>query len=216
MPNLQGVSIALSRPWLRDNDEEARFLSEEILTLVLSTHNVHLRFEPFAPLGPDRSEEARRRLARGEVQPSFDFSSLGDAVRDLILQEKERVSVTHQSARWQTLLEKWQRERGGWWLEMDDHQKSIDERVRVEAGKLPTLRIRNRNGSVPDKVSWYFQAAESVSYNVMPEVALGKQFADAGQWLGWRSHRLAETSEGALSGAAWSQALKSLAGMGKR
>lgn len=206
LPNLQGVSVALSGPWLRD-EGEARFLSEEMLTLILSTHNVRLRFEPFAPLGPDRSEEARRRLALGENQPTFDFTTVGDSVRDLILREKERISVTHDSSRWESLLERWQRERGGWWIEVDDHQKSIDERVRVKAGSLPTLRLRNREGRVPEEVSWYFQNANRVSYNVMPEVALGKKFADAGQWLGLSSHLLAKTSESALAGSSWAQVL---------
>lgn len=216
MQNLQSISVALSRPWLED-EEEARFLAEEVLALILSSRNTRLHFEPFAPLGPDRSEEARRRLALGEQQPTFDFTTVSDHTKDLVLQERSRITVRSQPERWANLLENWQRIRGGWWLEVDNHQPSLDKRIRIakdNSHELPTLRVRNREGRLVNRVTWYREGADGTNYNVMPEVSLGKQFADAAQWLGWHSQLLAETSEPALAGAQWSPALAQPQGWG--
>lgn len=213
MKNLKGVNVALSRPWLRD-EREARFLTDEIFRHILTSRNIRLRFEPFPPLGPDRSEEARRRLLRGERQPTFDFTSVSDKTKDLILREQARISVSYQSQRWDNLLDLWERKRGGWWLKVDNHQAGIDERVRIKKGPLPTIRVRNREGLAVQKVTWFAENAEKASYNVMPEVALGKEFADAGQWLGWDSQMIATTPEGALAGQEWSRALIGSQGWG--
>ena len=204
--NLEAVSFAISRPWLED-EEEAVFLCEQVLEIVLNTAGTSLRLEPFAPRAIDRSELARDLLKEGKRPPRFKFADVSEKTRGLLLRERERIRVCYRKEQWQVLLEAWERELGGWWLEVTNHSLDVDERYRVKKGQQPSIRLQNRHGLTPSSVKWFVRKSEDTSYNVQPSLKLGKSFSAQGAWMAWLDHEFARSEGTVVSWERWSQLL---------
>ena len=204
--DLTAISFAISRPWL-ESKEEASFLCGEACNLVLNTAGTSMRIEPYAPRAIDLSEQARVLLKEGKRPPKFDFECLSRKTKGLLLRERDRIEVTYGREEWQDLLESWERELGGWWLEVVDHSLYVDERYRVRPEQRAAIRLRNRHGLRPRKVTWFVQKADGTSYNVQPAISLGKSFSNQGAWMGWEDVKIAQSEGAVLAWENWSQNL---------
>lgn len=108
-PNLRAVTLALSRPWLRDAAQAHRLL-ELALRGALSLPQAVIDFEPFRDAGPDRSQRARELRAAGQAVPKWRIEEAPESLRGLLLAGQERFRVGHQHERWRALLSEWARE----------------------------------------------------------------------------------------------------------
>ena len=210
IPGLCEVSVAVSSPWQRDQ-ENAKELVEEQLRLIFQSAGTYLFFEPFAPEGEDRSELARQILAKGQRPSRFDVTTLSSKSAQLLARCQERIRVSYESERWQEWIRQVKSQTGGLRLAVDDHALEIDERVRVDSSTArPPMRIV---GAVEDEVKsveWCYQEAKEDSYNLLPHVSLGKTFTHQDHWLEWEEVVFARKSKGSALAVSWSDWTKGL------
>src|SRR5436190_8116803 len=77
--NLRAITFAISRPYLKGEDEASRLL-KLALTAALSLPTAHVAFEPFLTVANDHSKLAKELMINGEKLPAFD---LGQAPQEL-------------------------------------------------------------------------------------------------------------------------------------
>src|SRR5205807_3442533 len=82
--NLRAVTIAISRPYLKD-DQQGNDLLRLALRASLSLPTATVQFEPFATVGNDRSLRAREFQKRGEDVPVFKLTDAPEELRALLL-----------------------------------------------------------------------------------------------------------------------------------
>ncbi len=214
LPRLQALTIAVSRPWLRDDAEAERLLGRAI-EAVCAVENAELRFEPFASCGPDRTRRAKEFYAEGRQPPRLALDDCGVDLQKILARAGERLEVRLENERWRVLVDGWRSAEAGWWLEVDDAQRATDGIVRVECGVQRALRLRGNEGSGARSVRWFQRVPAGTCYNVMPEVLAGKRFSkDAGAWMKSVDQLVAETSEPALSWERWRALTDAQGGMG--
>src|SRR5690606_24812532 len=122
LPRLRAVTLSLSRPWLR-GDEEADRRGRLAMEQVLRVGHATLRFEPYATTGPDRSEMAKAMARRGQPVPRFELAKIGPAWRSLLVAERDRLMVRHDATRWTEQLDEWDLAAGRWRLEVEGFQE---------------------------------------------------------------------------------------------
>ena len=72
-PNLLRITFAISRPYLKSEDDADRLL-ELALTSALSLPTAQIEFEPFLTVANDHSNLAKKLIAKGEKPPAFDVA----------------------------------------------------------------------------------------------------------------------------------------------
>lgn len=206
LPRLRALSFAISRPWLKD-DEEAQRLLGFALDAACSVRNAIIHYEPFIADGPDRSKKAKESYVRGQAPPRFDVTTAAPALRAKLLTHRDRIRVDDE--RWNALLDRWQVELGTWRVVADGAQADVDGVLRAEISQLPVLRVVTSLGESPGQTRWWLHEADAASYNILPDLPAGKVFTGAAAPL-IREHRsmLAETNDGALPPALWMTSLK--------
>src|SRR6476659_4733261 len=105
-PNLHAITFAISRPYLKSEDDADRLL-KLALTSAVSLPTAQIEFEPFLSVANDHSNLAKKLMVKGEKPPAFDFAQITQELRARILSEREGINVLHDSARWQQLLRNW-------------------------------------------------------------------------------------------------------------
>lgn len=206
--HLKAVSIAISRPWLA-NDQEANDLLTEQLNQCLSVYNSKIQFEPFIKDQIDLSEKAKSYHQRGEQVPRFDIHKSTLALQQLILHNKERINVIYHSNTWEKLLKKWDVAHANSNLYFRSINPSTDGVWRLHTSDDGDLWIRYPLDEPILKVHWYLITPEKEVYDFLPTLNLGKNFTqDASSNIHYQKKKIAETQEIALGESLWKPFLK--------
>jgi len=208
LPTLEALSIAVSRPWLKDEAQGFRFL-ERAMSAAFNVRNATVRFEPFLNDWQDRSEKAKIYRMRGEQVPRMDLSRAPVSFKNLLLRQSGRLDVRYEKQRWLESLERWRADRSGWVLEVSGRQKSIDGVWRMPIQEVEDLVVLG-DGELHrhQKVRWWMLVPEQSIYNLDPEFMGGKAFADrVGRYVQSQKRRLAETDDLALAARQWVESL---------
>src|SRR5882724_13514493 len=124
-PNLRAITFAISRPYLKSENEAQRLLTLA-LTSALSLPTAQIEFEPFLSVANDHSNLAKKLMVKGEEPPVFDVAQLTQDLRARILSERERINVQQDRTRWQQLLRSWNEEAPRLHVEVKNCQASTD------------------------------------------------------------------------------------------
>ena len=142
-PNLRAITFAISRPYLKSEDDADRLL-KLALTSALSLPTAQIEFEPFLTVANDHSNLAKKLMVKGEKPPAFDVAQITQELRARILSERERINVLQDSARWQQLLRTWNDEAPRLHLEVKNREPSTDDVWRVPADESADVQLGRR------------------------------------------------------------------------
>jgi poly-gamma-glutamate capsule biosynthesis protein CapA/YwtB (metallophosphatase superfamily) len=153
-PNLRAITFAISRPYLKNEDEAHRLL-KLALSSALSLPTAQIDFEPFLTVANDHSNLAKKLMAKGEKLPVFDLAQAPQELRAQILCERERIIVRNDVARWQQLLCIWNDEAPQLHLQIKHHQPSTDAVWRIPAGKPADIELVIEPWTTkPERIDW--------------------------------------------------------------
>lgn len=165
-PNLRAITFAISRPYLRDDDQAYRLL-KLALTAALSLPTANIEFEPFLTVPNDHSNLAKELMLKGEELPAFNFAQIPQELRARILSERQRITVRHDTVRWQQLLRTWNDDAPRLRLGIKDHQPSTDNVWRVRADELAEIELVTEPWtSKPEKIEWFALTPKYLRCNV--------------------------------------------------
>lgn len=154
-PNLRAITFAISRPYLKSENEAQRLLTLA-LTSALSLPTAEIEFEPFLTVANDHSNLAKKLLVKGEKLPAFDVAQAPQELRARILSERSRINVRHGIARWQQLLSSWNNEAPQLHLEIKDRRPSTDNAWRIPADEPAEIELVTEPWtSKPQKIEWF-------------------------------------------------------------
>jgi hypothetical protein len=155
LPNLRAITFAISRPYLKDEDEAYRLLNLA-LTAALSLPTAQIEFEPFLRVANDHSNLAKELMVKGEKLPAFDLAQAPQELRARILSERQRVLVRHDTVHWQQLLRAWDEEAPQLHLEVKDRQPSTDNVWRILADQPAEIELVAEPWTAePEKIEWF-------------------------------------------------------------
>lgn len=149
--NLRAVTIAISRPYLKD-DEQAEDLVRLAIEASLSLPTATLQFEPFAKVGNDRSLRAREFQKRHEEVPAFNLANASEKLRAILLANRERISVGTGNSGWQAQLAKWDELAPPIRLAIRNGEPSTDNVWRVPVGEDAEIELETE-GAI-ERVEW--------------------------------------------------------------
>jgi hypothetical protein len=155
--NLRAVTIAISRPYLKDDlqaDELLRLALEASLSLPTAT----IEFEPFERVGHDRSLRARELQRRHEEIPAFKLGNASERLRAVFLANRDRISVRTESAAWETQLAAWEKETPAVRLVINNHDPSTDNIWRIPMGEETEVQLET--DGVIQRIEWIALAPE--------------------------------------------------------
>ena len=155
--NLRAVAIAISRPYLK-NDEQADDLVRLAIEASVSLPTATIEFEPFAKVGNDRSLRAREFQRRHEQVPAFDLSKASEKLRAVLLANRERISVRTESSAWQTQLAKWDEQSAGVRLAVRNRVASTDDIWRLPVDEEGEIEVET-DGTI-QRIEWIELAPE--------------------------------------------------------
>jgi hypothetical protein len=154
-PNLRAITLAISRPYLK-TDEEAHRLLKLALTSALSLPTAQIEFEPFLTVPNDHSNLAKELMVKGEKLPAFDLAAAPQELRARILSESKRITVLHDVPRWQQLLRLWNDEAPQLHLQVKDRQPSTDNVWRIPTNELAEIELLAEPWTTkPEKIEWF-------------------------------------------------------------
>ena len=164
--NLRAITFAISRPYLRNEDEANRLL-KLALTAALSLPTTQIDFEPFLTVANDHSNLAKKLMVKGEKVPAFDLTQAPQDVRARILSEHQRILVRHDTARWQQLLRTWNDEAPRSHLQIKDRQVSTDNVWRIPASEPTEIELITEPWTTkPEKVEWFALTPKYLRCNI--------------------------------------------------
>ncbi len=189
--NLRAVTIAISRPFLRD-DAEAHRLVEMVLRAALSLPTARLQFEPYRSVGKDRSALAQRLRAAGRPVPAYDLAGAPESLRALLLSARDRLRTAFEVPRLAAQLEQWSREAARLRVIVRGHDPSADGIWRVPADTPCAIELAAEPWfEQPGSIEWFAEVPVHPSCNLM---ASDREFigfaADAPPRPRWRRERL--------------------------
>ena len=144
--NLRAVTIAISRPYLKD-DKQADELLRLALEASLSLPTATIRFEPFEKVGHDRSLRAREFEKRHEEVPGFKLANASETLRAVLLANRERISVRSESAAWEAQLTAWEKETASVRLVVKNHDPSTDNVWRIPIGEDAEIELETEGAA---------------------------------------------------------------------
>jgi Bacterial capsule synthesis protein PGA_cap len=154
-PNLRAITFAISRPYLKSEDDADRLL-KLALTSALSLPTAQIEFEPFLTVGNDQSELAKKLMLKGEKPPSFNIAQAPQELRARMLSERQRISVSQDSARWEQLLCTWNDEAPLLRLEVKNREPCTDNVWRVPAEESADVELVVEPWTAkPEKIEWF-------------------------------------------------------------
>jgi len=154
-PNLRAITMAISRPYLKSEDDADRLL-KLALTSALSLPTAQIEFEPFLRVANDHSDLAKKLILQGEKPPAFDVTQITQELRARILSERGRIKVRQDSARWQVLLRTWNDEAPQLNLKVKNREPSTDDVWRVPADEPTDIQLVAEPWTAkPDKIEWF-------------------------------------------------------------
>ncbi len=154
-PNVRAITFAISRPYLKDEDESYRLL-KLALTAALSVPTAQVEFEPFLTVANDHSNLAKELMVKGEKLPAFDLGQAPQELRARILSERQRILVGQDTTRWEQLLGTWNDEAPQLHLQVKDRQPSTDNVWRILADQPAEIELVAEPWTTkPEKIEWF-------------------------------------------------------------
>lgn len=201
--NLRAVTIAISRPYLAD-DEQADALLHLALAAALSLPTATIQFEPFAKVGNDRSLRAQEFRSRNQEVPAFAAANASEKLRALLLANRERIAVRTEAAAWQKLLGEWEKEAPPVRLAVKDHEPSTDNIWRVPVSESAEIELRAASWDTAiQQIEWIALTPEHARCNLTANRADEIGFASgAPPRPRWREVRLPESKRTVSLGVA--------------
>lgn len=204
-PGLAGVSIAISRPWLKDT-AEANFLVRLVVGTVARTRGAALEWDVSMDDRPDGSLKAGEIGEAGGVVPRWDMDRAEPWLRAILAMRNER---------WCLAGRRRERSDNGadgrllGWVAVDGEAPGCDGVVRLAAPVAAVLRLRPGDGAeASGRVRWFARVPVRVAYDLLPETGLGKSFSRLpARWIYERRISLGETTDFALRAEAWMELL---------
>jgi hypothetical protein len=164
--NLRAITFAISRPYLKDENEAYRLVKLAV-TSALLLPTAQIEFEPFLSVANDHSNLAKELMAKGEKLPVFDLAQAPQELRARILTERQRILVRHDAARWQQLLRNWDDEAPRFQLHIKDHQPSTDNIWRIPADEPAEIELVTEPWTTkPENVEWFALTPKSFRCNL--------------------------------------------------
>jgi poly-gamma-glutamate capsule biosynthesis protein CapA/YwtB (metallophosphatase superfamily) len=152
--NLRAVTIAISRPYLKD-DEEANDLVRLALEASLSLPTAKVLFEPAEKVGNDRSLRATEFRKRKEEVPAFELAKASEKLRALLLANRDRIAVRTEENAWRERLDAWERESGSVQLTVKDREPSTDNIWRVPVAEAAEVELQtDRPDAAIEQIEW--------------------------------------------------------------
>jgi hypothetical protein len=153
--NLRAITFAISRPYLKNEDESYRLL-KLALSAALSLPTAQVEFEPFLTVANDHSNLAKELMVKGEKLPAFDVARAPQELRARILSERQRVLVRHDMVRWEQILRAWDDEAPRLHLQVKDRQPSTDNVWRIPANESAQIELVAEPWTTkPEKIEWF-------------------------------------------------------------
>src|SRR5437867_3158011 len=153
-PNLRALTFAISRPYLK-TDEEACRLVKLALTSALLLPTAQIEFEPFLTVPNDQSNLAKELMLKGEKLAAFDLTQAPAELRTRILSESKRITVRHGAVRWQRLLREWN-EAPQLHLQVKNRQPSTDNVWRIPTHERAEIELVVEPWTAkPEKIQWF-------------------------------------------------------------
>ncbi|HEU0273035.1 MAG TPA: CapA family protein [Candidatus Udaeobacter sp.] len=154
-PNLRAVTFAISRPYLRHEDETYHLL-KLALNSALSLPTAQIQFEPYLTVANDQSNLSKKLMLRGQKPPAFDLAHAPSDLRARILSERHRIVVRHDAERWQHLLDNWNDEAPQLHLQIKGHEASTDNVWRIPAHDPVEIELVTEPWMTkPDRIEWF-------------------------------------------------------------
>jgi len=164
-PNLRALTFAISRPYLK-TDEEACRLVKLALTSALLLPTAQIEFEPFLTVPNDQSNLAKELMLKGEKLAAFDLTQAPAELRTRILSESKRITVRHGAVRWQRLLREWN-EAPQLHLQVKNRQPSTDNVWRIPAHEAAEIELVTEPWTtMPEKIEWFALTPKYLRCNV--------------------------------------------------
>ena len=153
--NLRAITFAISRPYLKNEDESYRLL-KLALSAALSLPTAQVEFEPFLTVANDHSNLAKELMVKGEKLPAFDLAQAPQELRARILSERQRVLVRHDIVRWEQILRTWDDEAPQLHLQVKDRQPSTDKVWRILADQPAEIELVAEPWTTKsEKIEWF-------------------------------------------------------------
>ena len=164
-PNLRAITFAISRPYLKSEDEGQRLL-RLALTSALLLPTAQIEFEPFLTVANDQSNLAKELMVKGEKLPAFDVTRAPAELRARILSESKRITVRHDAARWQRLLRQWN-EATQSHLQVKNRQASTDNVWRMPAHEPAEIELVAEPWTAKaQKIEWFALTPKYLRCNI--------------------------------------------------
>jgi hypothetical protein len=152
--NLRAVTIALSRPYLK-SDEQANDLLRLAMAAALSLPTATIQFEPFARVGNDRSERARDFHKRRENLPALNLTSASQELRALLLANRDRIAVRTETPAWEKQLAEWEAQTPTFRLTVKDREPSTDRIWRVPSSETVEVQLETTPSDASiERIEW--------------------------------------------------------------
>jgi hypothetical protein len=193
--NLRAVTIALSRPYLK-SDEQANDLLRLALAASLSLPTAAIQFEPFAKVGNDRSLRAREFRQRHEEVPGLNLANASEELRALLLANRERITVRTETRAWEKQLGDWEQQAPKVRVTVKDREPSTDEIWRVPSDEAAEVQLETTPwDATVQRIEWIALTPEYTRCNLTANRADEIGFASgAPPRPRWREIRLPGTS----------------------
>lgn len=217
-PLLRAVTVAISRPWQKDDAQAARLLSE-FLKLAGDSRGARLSIEHRTRVGePDDSLRARELAERGLPVPRWQWKDTPALVAARLALMDGRIDVWSEDAEWAELKKQWRHALTSARLEVESAQQGLDGAWRLDKSGLgdAVARVKGQVETADGAVRWWRLEPRAVSYHLLPGNDLGKGFSgETSPWVAERRVFLCETFDAALAPGRWRQALEAGGGTGR-
>ena len=192
--NLRAVTIAISRPYLKD-DEQADDLLRLALASSFSLPTATVQFEPFATTGNDRSRRAREFQLRKEEVPAFKLEKTSEACRALLIANRERIAVRTNAEAWAQQLGAWEREAPALRVTIKNREPSTDKIWRVPVSDSAEIELETEPwDAAVSRIEWIALTPQYARCNLTAKRADEIGFAQgAPPRPRWREAALRET-----------------------
>lgn len=212
-PGLDGVAIAVSRPWLA-SDAEADALVMLALDAARRTRGARIECDLSLDDRPDDSLEAAKHRAAGTAPPRWDLARAALPLRALLerhagewrLHDRTRPCDAAVWGRWPAAN-----------LAADGLEPDCDGVWRFPAGAPPVLRLAPDDAAAASgRVRWFVRRPAHTACDLLPESGLGKGFSNnPARWIYERRSSFGETTDLALAPTAWAGLLDPHHGCGR-
>lgn len=165
IPRLFGISIAISRPYLK-SEKQSHTLLKLALEHATTIANARISLDPWLDTGPDRSLLAEKYIKEGKAVPHYQIKNAPKDLRTLILKEKDQINVKTFSQKWLQLLSRWEQGIKPPELTFHSDQEPLFFRSTYFFQEKQKFQINPRHIPQGTTIEWFLKRASLDRYNV--------------------------------------------------